>query len=318
MERILVTGATGFVGRRLCKALADHGHSVLAVVRQAKPEHEQLARDIIPMGELGPTTKWDPAVLKDVTAVIHLAARVHVLKETSNDPAAEFERVNVGATTALAKAAAAGRVRRFVYVSSLHAMRTLADEQLCESSQCQPDGPYGQSKLDAEAAVRKIGEDTGLETTILRPPPVYGPGHVGRLMSLFKFVRRGLPLPVRGLNNRRSLVFVDNLVDSLIECAINPNARAQTFLVSDGDDVSLPELVSRMGQAFGRKAWLLPAPIGIMRATARIAGKTQALDRLLGSLAVDSQFIRKQLDWSPPYTLDQGLQVTANWMKGAA
>lgn len=317
MERILVTGATGFVGRRLCKALAQRGHSVLAVVRESRPEHAELARDIIPMGELGPTTHWDRSLLDGVTAIIHLAARVHVLKEKVADPATEFERVNVGATTALARAAA-GHAKRFVYVSSLHAMRTLTDERLTETSLCQPDGPYGKTKLDAEAAVRKIGDETGLETSIVRPPPVYGPGHLGRLMSLFQFVKRGLPLPLGGLNNRRSLVFVDNLVDSLIECALNPKACAQTFLVSDGEDVSLPELVSRMGRAFGRKTWLVPAPLGIMRATARITGKTAALDRLLGSLAVDSRYIRQQLDWSPPYTMDQGLEVTANWMKGAA
>ena len=291
---------------------------MLAVVRENKPEYADLAaQEIIAMGELGPATNWTAALRGDVAVIFHLAARVHVLKETAVDPAVEFERVNVGVTTALARAAG-GRAQRFIFVSSLHAMRTLADERLTEASDCLPDGPYGQSKLDAEATVRSIGMETGLETAIVRPPPVYGPGQAGRLMRLFQLVRQGLPLPLGGLSNRRSLVFVDNLVDSLIECGVNPRANGQTFLISDGEDVSLPELVRRMGQAFGRRTWLFPAPIRMLRATAKITGKSVALTRLLGSLTVDSKFIREQLGWQAPFTMDEGLKVTANWMKGAA
>ena len=318
MARILVTGAAGFVGRQVCEALRNQGHNVVAVVRSRRPDHDSLAADeIVPMGDLGPDTPWDPELLNRVTAVIHLAARVHVLKETSSNPEAEFRRVNIGATTALARACA-GRVQRFVYVSSLHAMRTLAVERLTEGSLCEPDGAYGLSKLDAEAAVRQIGLETGLETSILRPPPVYGPGHVGRLMKLFQLVKMGLPLPLGGLNNRRSLVYVDNLADALVQCATNPDAARQTFLISDGEDLSLSDLVLRMGRAFGRKVWLLPAPVSVLRATARFAGKSAAVDRLLGSLTVDSQFIRKQLKWQPPHSMDDGLESTARWMKRAA
>ena len=318
MARMLVTGATGFVGRRLCKALADRGHNVLAVVREASPEHASLlAHETIPMGELGPDTKWDAKLLDRVDAIIHLAARVHVLKERAADPAAEFQRVNVGVTETLARAAA-GRVQRFVYVSSLHAMRTLAEERLTESSDCVPEGAYGQSKLDAEAVVRRIGVETGLETTILRPPPVYGPGHLGRLMSLFRFVRRGLPLPLGGLQNRRSLVFVDNLADALAECSTHPRAVGRTFLISDGEDVSLSELVLRMGRAFGCRIWLLPAPVLLLRGAGCLVGKSGAIKRLFGSLAVDSRLIREQLDWQPPHNMDAGLRATAEWMKGAA
>ncbi len=318
MARILITGATGFVGRRLCKVLRDQGHAVLAVVRDATTDCASLPADeTIPMGELGGDTPWDTKLLDRVDAIVHLAARVHVLKDEAVNPSAEFQRVNVGATEALARAAA-GRVKRFVYVSSLHAMRTLTTERLTEASVCEPNGPYSQSKLDAEAVVRQIGRETGLETVIVRPPPIYGPGHRGRLMSLFQFAKWGLPLPLGGIDNRRSLVFVDNLASALLECAVNPLAVGQTFLISDGEDVSLSELVARMGRALGRRIWLLPAPVGLIRRVARLVGKSDSADRLFGSLVVDSQFIRRQLDWQPPHSMDAGLQVTANWMKGAA
>ena len=245
MSRILVTGATGFVGRNLCRRLIELEHQVVAAVR-SKSAGDGLPAAVkrVEMGDLGSETRWDTKILDRVDTVIHLAARVHVMREAAIDPLAEFRRVNVGATLALAQAAA-GRVRRMVYVSSLHAMCTLHDEPLSEAMPCHPDTPYGQSKLEAEQLLQQLSDREGLEIVVLRPPPVYGPEGQGNLVSLLRWIRRGWPLPLGQVTNRRSLVYVQNLADALIACSEHPAAANQTFLVSDGDDVSTAELARR-------------------------------------------------------------------------
>lgn len=315
MSQILVTGATGFVGRRLCHLASEQGHRVIAAVRQARPEHAALkAAEVVETGDLCPETAWDAALFDGTDAVIHLAARVHQMQETAADPEREYQRMNTGATLTLARACA-GQVRRFVYVSSIHSMRTLWPERLTEQSACAPDSPYGRSKLDAEQALTELARETGLEVTILRPPPVFGPGQVGRLLTMFRAVQQGLPLP--RLACRRSLIYVDNLADALIQCAVHPAAAGKTYLVSDGEEVSLAELLQRMGRAFGRKTWLVPAPASLIRTVARLTGRSTTAERLLGSLTVDSSRIQQELDWQPPFSLDDGLAATAAWMKQA-
>lgn len=319
MARILVTGATGFVGRRLCGALLERGDEVVAAIRN-ESRAECLPRGVttVAVGEIGPETVWEPKLLETIDAVAHLAARVHVLRETAENPAAEFQRVNVAGTERLARAAA-GRVKRFVFISSLHAMRSLADERLTESSNCLPESDYGRSKLEAERVLSTIAYETGLETTILRPPPVYGPGHAGNLQKLMQAVQHGWPLPLGGVRgNQRSLIYVDNLVDAIVTCLNHPRAGGQTFLLGDAGSVSVADLIRQAGAAFGCRPRLIPIPPAAMRLAGKLTGKSAAVEKLLGSLAIDDGRIRTTLEWEPPVSREEGFAETAAWMKKAA
>lgn len=318
-RQVLVTGATGFVGRRLCTILLKRGDRVRAAVRSSAAAL-RLPPGVEPclIGEIGPDTDWNNACTTDVDVVFHLAARVHQLRDRAADPAAEFQRVNTAGSACLAEAAVRHGVRRFVYVSSVHAMCTLADDVLTEQSACAPSTAYGRSKLAAERVLQEVTGRTATELVVVRPPPVYGPGHLGNLSKLLKLAERGWPLPLGGIDNRRSLVFVDNLVDALIAVAEHSAAAGETFLVSDGDSVSLPELVSSAARAGGRSPRLLPAPTSLMKTIGRLTGKSDAVARLLGSLAVDDGKLRRTLAWRPPVTLSEGLQSTMRWVRDAA
>jgi len=318
MSKILVTGATGFIGRRLCRALVDRGDEVIAAVREESRTHVLPPQvRCITVGEIGPQTHWGPALLNDIDYVAHLAAKVHLLHDDSRNPAEEFHRVNVLGTKRLAEAVMQ-RVKRFVYVSSLHAMCSLHAEILNEESDCQPDTPYGQSKLEAEDVLKNIGDESPMEITVLRPPPVYGPGQLGNLLRLFQAVRNGWPLPLGRLRNQRSLVYVENLVDVLGKCIHHPKAAGETFLVNDGENISISQLLKKTGFALDKPAKLIPAPKFLMKLAGRVTGKSSAVDRLLGSLAVDSSKIRDALDWNPRYSLEDGLKATAKWLRAAA
>eukprot|EP00913_Durusdinium_trenchii_P008981 g8447.t1 len=301
MQRILVTGATGFVGRRLCRALLDRGNDVIAAVRNPAVNNAlPTGVEFYAAGDIGPDTSWNKGVLKSVDTVVHLAARVHIMNDTAKDPAAEFRKVNIAGTEGLIRAAAAS-ARRFVYVSSLHAMRTLTDELLTEESECAPESDYGKSKLWAEQVVREVGEETGIETVILRPPPVYGPGNLGNLLRLFDAVRKGRSLPLGLVKNRRSLIYVENLVDALAACVHHENAANQTFLVSDGRPVSIGELVRETGTAFGLRAKLWPVPVSLMKLGGKLTGQSETVSRLVeSSVAVSSVFEVAERDATHP------------------
>jgi nucleoside-diphosphate-sugar epimerase len=268
--------------------------------------------EMCPVGDLAERIDWNVA-LKGVDAVVHLAARVHVLKDRARDPLAEFRRVNVEATLRLAEACA-GRVGRFVYVSSVHAMCRTASERLNEQSLCRPDSPYGQSKWEAEQALWRLSGRTGLPVVVLRPPPVYGPEGQGNLMRLFRLVQRGWPLPLGRLESRRSFVYVENLADAIRVCVESPAAAGQTFLVSDGEEVSTAEMLARFARCARRPARLWNAPLAPLRLAGRLLGRGSAVERLLGSLTVDSAKIRETLNWRPPFSLDAGLAATAEWL----
>jgi nucleoside-diphosphate-sugar epimerase len=206
-------------------------------------------------------------------------------------------------------------VKHFIFISSIGAMGTLSEQILTEKSPCHPDSPYGRSKLQAEQALIELCQNSPMTWTILRPTLVYGIGNPGNMERLMKLVKTGFPLPLGSIKNRKSFVYVGNLVDAIITCINHPNAKNQTFIVSDGDDLSTTDLIRRLGKALRKSPLLLPVPAELLRLTTKLLGKADIGDRLLGSLQVDSSKIRQMLDWTPPYTVDQGLQATADWFK---
>lgn len=304
MPTALVTGATGFVGTALLARLLAGGWTVRGAVRSAGA---RLPAGVAacPAGD----ADWS-AGLPGADVVFHLAARVHQMDDRAADPLAEFRRVNTEATERLARAAAAAGARRLVFVSSVKVNGGERERPYDEDDAPAPGDPYGQSKREAEERLAAVARETGLEVVVLRPPLVYGPGVRANMASLLRAVQRGLPLPLGAVRNRRSLVYVENLADCLERCGADPRAAGRTFLVSDGEDVSTPELVRRIARAFGRPARLLPVPVALLRAAAGLAGKGPAVERLAGSLAVDSSRVREVLGWTPPCSLDEGLRRT--------
>lgn len=313
--KILVTGATGFVGKSVCTTLIGNGYQVVGAVRRV-PADKIAGVEYVTVGEINRETDWAQA-LEGVQAIIHLAARVHVMNETALDPLREFRAVNVEGTERLARMAAAQGVARFVYVSSIkvNGDETTPGNPFSERDRCSPEDPYGMSKWEAEQALTRISGETGLEVVIVRPPLVYGPGVGGNFLEMFKFVSRGLPLPLAGVRNLRSLIYVGNLADALMACATNPKASGQLYLVSDGEDVSTPELLRLVASNSGMPARLFFLPVWLMLYGAKMLGKSAQAGRLLGSLQVNSDKIRRELNWKPPFTLAQGFETTAAWYR---
>lgn len=309
MSRIIITGATGFVGTRLARGLAEAGYDVVEVGRKAS----SAAATFSCVDSISATVDYSNALLS-CDVVMHLAARVHVMRDDVEDPLAAFRAVNLHGTVNLARQAAAAGVKRFVYVSSIKVNGECTDnEPFTESDDPNPQDPYGISKWEAEQALGKIGRETGMEIVIVRPPLVYGPGVKANFYSLLKLVSKALPLPLGSIHNRRSMIYVGNLVDALIACATHPAAAGQTYLVSDGEAVSTPQLVKEIATAMQRPERVFPFPLSAMRFVARMTGRSSAVDRLTQSLEIDSSKIRNELGWHPPYTRQQGLQVTADW-----
>lgn len=306
---VLVTGATGFVGRAMVAQLQADGISVVAAVRHPGSGSAQGVREVV-ISDIGPATDWRPA-LAGVDAVIHLAARVHQMRETAPDPLLAFRSVNALGTAALARAAAASGVSRFVFVSSIkvNGEETAPGRPYTERDAPQPLDPYGVSKSEAETTLREIATTTGMPSVIVRPPLVYGPGVRANFLSMTRWVARGIPLPLGGVTeNRRSLVALGNLVSLLRLTLEHPGAAGETFLVSDGDDVSTAELLRRTARALGRRALLIPVPTGALQAAAGVLGRREVAQRLCSSLQVDIGKARSVLGWRPPLTLDDGLR----------
>ena len=303
---LLVTGASGFVGRAMLDEALARGYSVRAAVRGPRPDLPRGVR-VVETGGLDGSVDWSGA-LDGVDAVVHLAARVHVMRETLGDPLGEFRRVNVDGTTALAEAAARAGVRRLVFASSVKVLgeSTAPGRPFDDLSPPRPVDPYGVSKLEAEEALLGIAAAGRLEVTVLRPPLVYGPGVKGNLGRLLRWVEAGVPLPLGAIDNRRSLIGLDNLVDALLAIVAHPGARNRRFLVADGEDLSTPELARRIGRAIGRPARLLPVPLAMLAAASQI-GAGESLRRLVESLQVDARGLREAVGWAPSRTVDDGL-----------
>lgn len=314
--RVLVTGANGFVGRPLCRSLAAAGYSVRGTTRASA--HTVDADEFYAVGDIGPNTNWTGA-LRDVDIVVHLAAQVHVMEESSEGLLAKFRSVNVAGTERLARAAATAGVRRIVYVSSVKVNgESTKGKPFKEADPPEPRGPYAISKWEAEQRLCQISKETGIEVVILRPPLVYGPEVKANFLSLMKLVDRGLPLPLGSVDNRRSLLYVGNLTGAITACIAHPEAAGKTFLLSDGEDVSTSCLIRRLAWSLGKRARLVPFPPALMRAMGHISGRSAAVERILGSLEVDSSKIRCTLGWQAPYTLEEGLKETVRWFESEA
>lgn len=314
MTRVLVTGANGFVGAALCVQLVKQDMAVRAAVRTVgAPGAWPIAVQLSKIGDIHAHTDWTVA-LAGVTQVVHLAARVHVIRDTSSDPLADFRAVNTAGTENLARQAAASGVRRFVYVSTIKVNgEHTSGRSFSAEDKPQPQDAYAQSKLEAERTLSQICQHSGMETVIVRPPLVYGPGVKGNFLSMMRVLRQGWPLPLASCGNRRSLVGLTNFVSLLEKCVLHPAAAGQIFLVADGEDLSTPELLRKVAHALNKKARLLPCSPALLRLAAGVVRRPGIYERLCGSLQVDATKARDLLDWTPPSSVDTELARTASW-----
>lgn len=320
--RILVSGATGYIGAHLLPLLRERGFSVRAAKRTAQPsEGAANTYEWVSVGDIGPDTDWAPA-LANVDIVIHLAARAHQIDTKANDAETDFVRINALGTARLAQAAVEAGVRRLVMVSSVAAIGPYMDEPFTELTSCAPVTPYGRSKLAAERAIERILAGTGTDWCILRPPLVYGAGNPGNMQRLLQLIRRGVPLPLGAIEARRSHLFVGNLVELLATCAVHPGASRRLFLIDDGEPVDTRDLVRQLAHLMDRRVYLIPIPAALLRTLGRagdivetitkrpFAMSSYSVDKLLGSLILDSRSVRAALSWTPPFDLSEGLRRT--------
>lgn len=303
--KIAVTGASGFIGQTLIHRLQHSGHAVVPIVRRPHGLSDEIVTgsledaDIAALGDR----------LKGVDAVAHLAARTHVLQD-HGDALTSYRRVNVTGTETIARAAVTAGVRRFVYMSSIKVNGEATGPGRCFSGSDvpAPEDAYGRTKHEAEQAIARIAVATGLETVILRPPLVYGANVAGNFARLVEAVRRGIPLPFGLVNNRRSLISVDNLVDATLRALIAPGINGEILTLSDGEDVSTRGLVEAIGAALGRRPRLLPIPVAALILAGRLTGRAQEVRRLVGDLQVDGTTARAVLDWQPREQVAEALR----------
>lgn len=312
--KVLVTGASGFVGCALVRRLGDMaGVRVLAAVRRpgAVSVGGESSTTIVCIGAELPFNQVDwSSALAGVDVVVHLAARVHVLHDESTDPLTACRAVNVAGTLNLARQCVQAGVKRLIFVSSIkvNGEATVAGQCFTEMDAPAPQDPYAISKFEAEQGLRDLSAQSGMEVVIIRPPLVYGPGVKANFAALVRGVQRGWPLPLGAIRNQRSLVALDNLVDLIAVCVTHPGAANETFLVSDGHDLSTPDLIRGIAHAAGVKPRLLRVPVGTLRAFASLLGKRGAVQRLCGNLQVDISKARRLLGWTPPVPVEEGLR----------
>lgn len=302
--KAMVTGATGFVGVALSARLTASAYRIVPAVRNKSG----LPHEVV-VGNLNVSTDWRSA-LADCDTVVHLAARVHVMADPAKDPLALYRETNTEATRNLARQAANAGVKRFVFVSTIKVNGEGREAPYREIDVPVPEDAYAISKWEAEQGLQRIARETGLEVVILRPPLLYGPGVKANFLHLMKTVKKGWPLPLASIHNRRSLLYLGNFIDAIQLCVEHPAAAGQTFLLDDGKAVSTPDLVRAVAHAIGRPARLLPMPVGVLRLAGGLLGKREAVERLTGSLFVDSSAIRTRLGWTPPFSMAAGLAAT--------
>lgn len=310
--RVLLTGASGFVGAAVQARLLADGQYTLRSAMRHLPSDLPANLEVCVAPSLGPDADWS-AALEGVDVLIHCAARVHVMNEQAANPLAEFRRANVEGTLCLARQAVAAGVRRFVFVSSIKVCgeQTRPGEAFCADDAPLACDPYGISKCEAEDGLLTLAMESALEVVIVRPPLIYGPRVKANFHSMLRWLNKGIPLPFGAIDNRRSLVALDNLVDLLVLCLTHPAAAGERFLVSDGEDLSTTELLRRLGLALGRPARLFPVPASWISSGARLVGRKDLNQRICGSLQVNIDKTRELLGWTPPVTVNQALAKTA-------
>lgn len=308
---VAVTGASGFIGSALCNYLSGRGFEVRAIVRQADPGFQAIS-----VGDIGSDTDWSSA-LEGVDYVVHCAGRAHILNDTNENPLQEFRRVNRDGTVELARQANNAGVRRFVFLSSVGVIgaKTKNEEIYDIETVPQPEWDYAVSKWEAEQALNRLTKETGLQVTNVRPPMVYGPGVPANFLRLIKIVDLGFPLPVGAIHNKRSMIALSNLLSFLEECIINEKAANKTFFVSDRHDLSTPELIRLIAKALGKRLWLVPVPVSLLRFLGELTGRSQDVERLTGNLQIDTSQTCSTLGWTPPLSVDDGISETVEWYR---
>jgi len=311
MTRVLVTGATGFVGQTLCGILSRSGYIVRAAVRNERPLPPGIAETAV-VGDIGQATDWR-AALHGLDVVIHVAARAHILRDAGANSNLYIE-TNVHGTERLAAASAQAGIRRFVFLSSVkvNGEETVARAYTTDDEP-QPRDAYGFSKWHAEQRVRDVAKRTGMEAVIVRPPLVYGPGVRANFLRLLRWVDKERPLPLGSIQNSRSLVSIWNLCDLLVRVLEHPRAPGHSWMVSDGEDLSTPELIRRIARAMKRRVRLAPVPIGVLTLFGALTGRRGEVARLSSSLAVNMSQTCRDLEWTPPMTVDEAIARTVAW-----
>lgn len=314
---ILITGANGFIGQEICWELTKSEFKIRAAIRKDDSGLSNKYETFV-VGDINNQSPWD-LTLRDVDTVIHLAARVHIMRENKINSWSEYHTVNVLGTEHLARKAAHSGVRRFIFLSSIKVNGEFTPKTdsghftyFTEEDKPEPQDPYGRSKWEAEQMLRKIGQETNMEIVILRAPLVYGPGVKANFLNLMKLINFGIPLPFANIKNKRSLVFIGNLTDIIKNCINNSNIGEDTYLVSDSKDVSTPELMKLVAKAMKRKAMLFPFPIWVLKTLAMLIGKSKYIDRLADSLLVRNDKIVKALNWKPLFSIEEGIEITVN------
>mgnify|MGYP001250200062 CR=1 FL=1 len=319
MKKVLVTGASGFIGQALSQSLLNSGKSIRGTFRFKKLISKNIKAEYVPVGDINNKTNWKNALV-DIDCVIHCAGRTHIMNEEKNSEILKIYRsTNVDGTKQLAKQAAEAGVKKIIFLSSVKVIGERTEHR-CDnlSSNKQyifshkddpnPQDPYSVSKLEAEKILWEISYKTGLEVVVVRLPLVYGHGVKGNLSRLMKLIKFGLPLPFNLVNNTRSLIGIDNLVDLLIRCIDCPKAVGKTFLVSDGEDLSTPKLIYHIASSMKQKVYLFSVPIFLLKFIGFIFGKQKEIDRLAGSLKIDNSYTKEILDWTPPISTEEGIR----------
>ncbi|WP_420590294.1 UDP-glucose 4-epimerase family protein [Bacterioplanoides sp.] len=306
--KVLLTGANGFLGTSISEQLDIRNYGFIPMVRKINKYSPKNARAV---GNIDSNTDFSE-VLPSIDVVIHAAARAHIMEEEVADPLTEYRKINVAGSENLARQAAVAGVKRFIFISSVKVSgeSTSGKNAYNESMAAAPEDAYGQSKYEAEEALKRIAAETGIELVIIRPPLVYGPGVKANFLSLFKLCKLSVPLPFALVNNQRSMVYLENLVDFIIQCVDHPNAANQTFFISDGKDLSLSYLIRTIRKAINKPALLFPVPVWLFKLAGRLIGKTAVMDRLVGNLQVDSTKAQQLLAWRPPCTIEEGIKAT--------